>query len=186
MTILLPMVGSLGELRRARALVRRAIDETAGEGILRDPPVGVMIEMPAAVEIAPFLARECAFFSIGSNDLTQFTLAVDRENERVAGLGDPCHPAVLALIRRTIAAGKAAGIPVGICGEMAARPAIAVLLTAMGIDSLSVGPNAIPEVKEAIRRTPIGPLRADLDRILGLPEGSRIREAIENYLKGSA
>ncbi len=184
MAILLPMVGSTEELRRAKAMIRSAIDGLEDNGILRDPPVGVMIEVPAAVEIASHLARESAFFSIGSNDLTQFTLAVDRENERVAAMGNPFHPAVLGLVRRTIAAGRAAGIPVGLCGEMAANPPLAVLLAAMGIDSLSMSPNAIPEVKEAIRRTPLLPLRSDLDRILGLPDAAEIRSALESIVNG--
>jgi phosphotransferase system enzyme I (PtsP) len=185
MAILLPMVGSLSELRRAKELIRSAIGDLPDKNLLRDPPIGVMIEMPAAVEIAPHLARECGFFSIGSNDLTQFTLAVDRENERVARLADPFHPAVLSLIGRTISAGKAAGIPVSLCGEMGANPAIAVLLVAMGIDSLSLGPNAIPEVKEMVRKTPVGPLRGDLDRILSLPEAAMVREAVERHLAGA-
>jgi len=182
MTILLPMVTSLGDLRRAKGLIRKAIDEMEDNNVLRDPPIGVMIELPAAVEIAPILAREASYFSIGSNDLTQFTLAVDRENERVAQLGDPYHPAILSLIRRTIAAGQNARIPVGLCGEMAADPALAALLAAMGMGTLSLSPNAIPEVKELIRRTPIRPLQEDLDRILALPEALEIRQAVADHL----
>jgi phosphotransferase system, enzyme I, PtsP len=181
--ILLPMVGSLPELRRARELIRAAIDSLEDNNIVRDPPLGVMIELPAAVEIAPLLAREASFFSIGTNDLIQFTLAVDRENERVAAYGDPYHPAVLSLIRRTIGAARGGGIPVGVCGEMAADPLLAALLMAMGVDSLSISPNAIPEVKESIRRSRVDPLRADLDRILALPDSAAVREAVSAHVR---
>jgi phosphotransferase system enzyme I (PtsP) len=181
--ILLPMVSSLAELRRAKAMIRAAIDGLEDNNIVRDPPVGIMIEVPAAVEIAPVLAREASFFSIGSNDLIQFTLAVDRENERMAAFSDPYHPAVLSLIRRTVAAGRAGGIPVSLCGEMAADPLLAVLLIAMGMDSLSISPNAIPEVKESIRRSRVEPLRADLERILSLPDSSAVREAVQAHLR---
>lgn len=181
--ILLPMVTSIPELRQARACIRQAIDGLEDNNLVRDPPVGVMIEVPAAVEIASLLAREASFFSIGSNDLIQFALAADRENERVAAFGDPYHPAVLGMVRRTIEAGRAAGIPVGLCGEMAADPGLAVLLVALGIDSLSISPNAIPEVKEAIRRQKIEPLRADLERVLGLDDAGAVREAVAKRVK---
>ncbi len=182
-SILLPMVCSLEDLRQAKDWIRKAIDELEDNNILRDPPIGIMIEVPAAVELADLLAKEASFFSIGSNDLTQFVLAVDRENERVAALGVPYHPAVLKFIQRTIAAGKKAGIPVGLCGEMAADPCLAVLLVAMGIDSLSLSPNAIPSVKEAIRQNDAAPLRADLDRILSLPETALLRAAVAAHIK---
>ena len=176
--ILLPMVGSIGELEKAKTLIREAIDELEDNNIDRSPLIGAMIELPGAVEIAQHIARRVSFLSIGSNDLTQFTLAVDRENERVAAYNDPHHPAVLRLIHRTIEAGHRARIPVGLCGEMATEPRMAAFLVALGIDSLSLGPNAIPEVKEFIRRSAILPLRAEIDRILDLPEASAIREEL--------
>jgi phosphoenolpyruvate-protein kinase (PTS system EI component) len=181
-SIMIPMVSSIEELRRVKAIIRQAIDALEDNNIARDPPVGIMVETPAAVEIAPVLAQESKFFSIGTNDLTQFTLAVDRENERVARLADPYHPAVLSFIRRTVEAGHAAGIPVGVCGEMASDPALAVLLVAMGIDSLSMSPGAIPQVKEMLRRVPILPFREDVDRILAIPEAARIRSAVAERL----
>ncbi len=179
--ILLPMVGSVPELIRAKRMIRGAIEALEDGAPRALPSIGAMIEIPAAVEIAPQLAREASFFSIGSNDLIQFTLAVDRENGRVAAYSDPYHPAVVRMIRRTIASGQAAGIPVGLCGEMAADPTLAVLLVALGVDSLSLSPNAIPLVKEAIRRSLISPLRGDLDRILDLPDSGAIREALEAW-----
>ncbi len=176
--ILLPMVSSVPEVIRAKQMVRNAIEAMEDGEPLSPPSIGAMIEIPAAVEIALQLARHVNFFSIGSNDLIQFTLAVDRENGRVASYSDPYHPAVLRMIRRTIASGRAGGIPVGMCGEMAADPTLAVLLVALGVDSLSVSPNAIPIVKEAIRRSQIAPLQGELDRILDLPDSGAIREAL--------
>ena len=183
-SILLPMVTTLEELRKTKEVIRRAIDSLDDDNVVRNPPIGVMIEVPAAVEIAPFLAQEADFFSIGSNDLTQFTLAVDRENERVSSLSDPFHPALLGLLRRTIVAAHEGGIPVSLCGEMGASPDTAVLLAAMGIDSLSVSPNAIPVVKEALLRVPLLPIRRDLDRILSFGESKLIREALAEHLRG--
>lgn len=176
--ILLPMVSSMNELERAKGVIQEAIDELEDNNILRDPPIGAMIEVPAAVEIAGDLAREVDFFSIGSNDLIQFTLAADRENARVAPFGDPCHPAVLRMIRRTIEAGHAAGIPVGLCGEMASSPEIAILLVAMGIDSLSLNPNGLLEIKEKIRQSEILKLRERVKEILALPDAEAIRAAL--------
>ena len=150
--ILLPLVTGVEEVRAAKALLERAKEELAAEGKAFDPDirVGVMIETPAAALAADLLAKEADFFSIGTNDLTQYTLAVDRGNARVAGLYTPYHPAVLRSIRSIIAAARAAGIPVGMCGEAAADPLLVPLLLAWGLDEFSVGAGSLLATRRVI------------------------------------
>jgi phosphotransferase system enzyme I (PtsP) len=161
--LLLPMISSLGELRRARALVAEVEEEVrrGGAGIERRVPLGVMIEVPSAALTADAIARECDFFSIGTNDLTQYTLAVDRSNEHVAHLYDPLHPAVLALIDRSVRAASRAGIPVSICGEMVGDPLAVPLLVGLGISELSGAPSALPVVKEILHALDSADVEAD-------------------------
>jgi phosphotransferase system enzyme I (PtsP) len=156
--VLLPLIGSVEELRLARALLESAKEELCQRGVPFDPDVavGIMIEVPSAALIADALARECDFFSIGTNDLTQYTLAVDRGNERVAHLYDPLHPAVLALIDRSVRAAARTGIPVSLCGEMASNPLAVPLLVGLGIGELSGTPSAVPVVKEIVRALDAG------------------------------
>jgi phosphotransferase system enzyme I (PtsI) len=150
---MLPMVGSLDELRRAKAMVRQAARELAQEGLVHrpDPPVGVMIEIPAAALTADLLAREADFFSIGTNDLIQYDLAVDRVNPRVAPLFRPSHPSLLRLLQRTIAAAADARIPVTICGEMGGASIYTVLLFGMGLREFSLTPGYIPRARRLLR-----------------------------------
>jgi phosphocarrier protein FPr len=150
--LLLPMIASLDELRQSKALVGEAEAELEREGMpfRKSIRIGVMIEVPAAVAIADQLAREASFFSIGSNDLIQYTMAADRSNSRVAPMADPFQPAVLRMIRQTIEAGRAAGIDVALCGELAADPLAAPLLLGLGLEEFSVSAPLIPELKRAI------------------------------------
>ena len=166
--LLLPMVSSVGELRQVRALVDETKEELDRLGMPFDPeiPLGVMIEVPSAAVLAHVLARECDFFSIGTNDLTQYTLAVDRGNERVAHLYDSLHPAVLSLIDRTLRAADREGIPVSLCGEMASNPLAVPILVGMGLSELSGVASAVPVVKEIIRALDRGDVANDARRAL--------------------
>ena len=150
--IMLPMICCRDEVRRTKALLEECQRALEAKGIPYDPAIklGSMVETPAAALMAPELAREVDFFSIGSNDLTQYTLAVDRTNEKVAQLYDPFHPAVLRLVREVIEAGHRNGIWVGLCGEMGADPLAVPLLLGLGLDELSVNPGSVPEVKKII------------------------------------
>ena len=131
----------------------------------RNLPIGLMIEVPSAALTADLLARECDFFSIGTNDLTQYTLAVDRSNERVAHLFDPLHPGVLTLIDRSVRAARRAGIPVSLCGEMAGRPLDAMALLGLGLRTLSMSPGQIGPIKMMIRSLHLGEVSAFVDRL---------------------
>ncbi len=153
--ILLPLVTSLGELRVVRELIAREAASLNAAGIACRPDValGVMIETPAAAMTADLFAREADFLSVGTNDLVQYALAVDRGNPSVASLYDPFHPAVLRMLRFVIRAGRARGVPVSLCGEIAGAPEIVPALVGLGFRELSCPPRAIPRVREAIRGT---------------------------------
>ncbi|WP_417013746.1 phosphoenolpyruvate--protein phosphotransferase [Alistipes sp.] len=151
--VMFPMIVSLDELRAARALLEECKEELRREGAAFDEriAVGVMIETPAAVFMADEMAAEADFFSIGTNDLTQYVLAVDRGNERIAAMYEPLHPAVVRAIRLTVEAARRHGCETGICGEFASEAAHAELLVGLGLDELSVAPPAVAAVKERIR-----------------------------------
>lgn len=151
--IMFPMIIDTGDFLRAKAAVQEAMAELDAEGIAYDPliPLGVMIETPAAALCADSLASICDFFSIGTNDLVQYTLAVDRNNERVAEYYNQSHPAVIHLIRLTLAAAARAGIPVSVCGEMASTPRFVPLFVGLGVSELSINPSCLPVVKSIIR-----------------------------------
>jgi len=151
--VMFPLVSGLSEVRRGREMLVRCMEELDAEGIPFDPkiPLGVMIEVPSAAMCADFLAPEVDFFSIGTNDLIQYTVAVDRVNPHVADLYRPTHPAVIRLIKRTIDAGRDNGIWTGVCGEMAGDIRLTPLLIGLGVEELSVGPQLVPRVGQAIR-----------------------------------
>jgi phosphotransferase system enzyme I (PtsI) len=149
-----PMVSGLDEVVQANALVEKCKDELRAEKIPFDEnlEIGVMIEIPSAAIIANALAKRVKFFSIGSNDLIQYTLAADRTNERVSHLYEPTHPAIIRLIKMTVEAAHANGIWAGVCGEIAGDPVLAPLLVGLGVDELSAAPGVLDEVKYIIRR----------------------------------
>jgi len=181
--ILVPMVASLDEFRRIRQMVEEALAGLDDASARRTPELGAMVEVPAAVELAAELAAAADFLSIGTNDLMQYALVVDREDPRMAPLSDPYHPAVLRMVARVAAAGRAAGTPVGVCGEVAVRPDVAMALVALGVDSLSVVPTAIPGLKQALAGLRLEPMRRAMPAILALPDGRAVAAALGEALR---
>jgi phosphotransferase system enzyme I (PtsI) len=183
--IMFPMVSSLNEIRDAKQVLEAARQQLIIEGKqFADPiDIGIMVETPAAVVLAEAFATEVDFFSIGSNDLIQYTLAVDRGNDRVAYLYDQYHPAVLRLIRDTVRAARKHKIWVGICGEMAGDPLAVLLLIGMGLDELSTSPLMLPEVKSIIRSTSYRSARKTLAKALEMTTGSEVRRHLEQIFK---
>jgi len=176
--VMFPLISGVEEFRLARAVLRETMEELQTEGIPFKPeiPVGLMIEVPSAAAVADLLAKEADFFSIGTNDLIQYTLAIDRSNESVAYLYRPMHPAIIRTIKFTAEAGRAAGIPVAMCGEMASDPLIVPILLGLGIGELSMDAVYIPSVKAAIRALTAKEARAMVKEILGLATASEIEE----------
>jgi phosphotransferase system enzyme I (PtsI) len=160
--VMFPMIAEVTELRQAREILEEVAAELARRGEPFDPEleVGVMIETPSAAVIADVLARESDFFSIGTNDLIQYALAIDRVNEHVAYLYRPLHPAVLRLVREVVRAAHTSGIPVAMCGEMAGEPIHTQLLIGLGLDALSMNAVSLPRVKKIVRATRLADARA--------------------------
>ena len=182
--IMLPMITSLSEVDEACFLVDKAYTELLAEGCIIDKPqVGVMIEVPAAVYQARELAKRVDFLSVGSNDLTQYLLAVDRNNARVASLYDALHPAMLNALLKIVEGGHAAGVEVSICGEMASDPLAVILLLAMGFDTLSMNSSSLPRIKWVIRNLSIAKARKVLDEVLELEHPGEIRLHLQNVLE---
>ncbi len=182
--VMFPLVSTISEFRQARAILRAVAGELAAEGVAVPAglPVGVMVEVPAAAVMADQLAKEVDFFSIGTNDLIQYTLAVDRTNETVAGLYSAADPSVLRLIALVVAAAEPRGLDVTVCGAMGGEPLYAPLLLGLGIRCLSMAPHQLPEIKRVIRAIRDDRARALAAEVLGLegaPEvAERLREAL--------
>ncbi len=166
--IMFPMISTLMELRQAKMILNDVMEELEDEGqeFRRDIPIGMMIEVPSAALMANQFAREVNFFSIGTNDLIQYTLAVDRTNEKVAGLFCPGHPAVLTLIRDVIRAGTRNNVSVSVCGEMAGEPLYTLLLLGLGLTIFSMNSPDIGEVKKIIRLTTLEHARQVARRVM--------------------
>ena len=179
--LMYPMVSSLEEVRQANELLDQCKRELVLEDIEFDGDieVGVMIEVPGAAAIAGALAQEVSFFSFGTNDLVQYTLAVDRVNERVSNLYQPCHPAVLRLMKIAVDAAKSNGIWCGVCGEMAGDFLMAPLLVGLGVEELSVGAVLLPRIKFAIRRLDSAQCKELVREVLELGEAGEIRARCE-------
>ncbi|TWD47427.1 phosphoenolpyruvate--protein phosphotransferase [Pseudomonas sp. SJZ131] len=182
--ILLPMISGIHELEEALHLIHRAWGEVRDEGTdVPMPPIGVMIEIPAAVYQTKELARMVDFLSVGSNDLTQYLLAVDRNNPRVADLYDYLHPAVLQALQNVVRDAHAEGKPVSICGEMAGDPAAAVLLMAMGFDSLSMNATNLPKVKWMLRQINLSKAKELLAELITIDNPQVIHSSLQLALK---
>jgi phosphotransferase system enzyme I (PtsI) len=186
MRIMFPMISGVRELDLALEVMEEVKRELVRDGIPFAPEtkVGIMIEMPSAAMVADHLARRVDFFSIGTNDLIQYTLAVDRVNEHVAYLYDSMHPALLRLIDMVVKAASATGISCGLCGEMAGDMNVAPLLLGLGLTELSMNAVAIPQVKQVIRNSTVSQLRSLAVQALTLPSGAEIKELVWGFLQG--
>jgi phosphotransferase system enzyme I (PtsI) len=183
--LMFPMISGLEELQQAKKLLEEAKEELRRENIPFDNEieVGVMIEVPSAAMTADLLAQEANFFSIGTNDLIQYSLAVDRTNEKVAYLYEPTHPAVLRMIKGIIEAAHNAGIWVGMCGEMAGEPAFVLMLLGLGLDEFSMPPLVIPQIKYIIRSITLSQAQEFAREVLKLSTGREVAEFSQVRLK---
>ncbi|KXU35802.1 phosphoenolpyruvate--protein phosphotransferase [Cephaloticoccus primus] len=183
--LMYPMISGSEELARANALLEECKAELREAGTPFDEalPVGAMIEIPSAALTADILADKCHFFSIGTNDLIQYLLAIDRVNDRIAHLYEPTHPAVLRTLRRIVEAGHAREIPVGICGEVGGDPILAPLLLGLGIDALSMTPPLIPAVRYLVRKMALKKARSLAERALTLSSPTAIYELCTEFYR---
>ena len=183
--VMFPMISGLQEFLDSRKIFKEVMDELDEEGAAydRNIKVGLMIEVPSAVTVADILAKRADFFSIGTNDLIQYALAIDRVNEHVAFMYQPFHPAILRMILQVIKAAKQAGIPVALCGEMAGDPLCTSVLLAMGIEELSLNAGGIPMIKKVTRSLSLDQARTDLRKIMKLDTASQVREFIVKKMK---
>ncbi|NUM55735.1 MAG: phosphoenolpyruvate--protein phosphotransferase [Candidatus Hydrogenedentes bacterium] len=183
--IMFPLISGLDELLRAKAILKDVYADLEKRGVQfkKKIPVGSMIEVPSAVELAEVLARECDFFSVGTNDLIQYSLAVDRDNARIAHMYEPAHPAVLRLIRRAVRAARAARIPIGVCGEMAGDPLFSEILVGFGVTSLSMSSVAIPAVRAEISQIRLSLAKRFALRAVRMSSGAEILDTMQRRSK---
>ncbi len=181
--VMFPFVSGVEELRAARTHVTRAAETLRGRGIAVPPvPIGVMIEVPSAALTADLLAEEADFFSIGTNDLIQYRLAVDRTDDRVSRLYEPLHPAILRMIRMVARAGRRRKIPVAVCGEMAADPVLLTLLVGLGLTEFSMAASAIPVAKQLLRGVRLDQARTIAGSCLRAATPAEVEKALTEYL----
>jgi phosphotransferase system enzyme I (PtsI) len=181
--IMFPMISGIVELRAAKRALYEARDELVKEGHEVDvPSIGIMIELPSAAMVADRLSRECDFFSIGTNDLIQYTIGIDRQNKDVAYLYRPLHLSVLRMVKLICDAGRAAGIPVSMCGEMAGDPINALVLIGLGVTELSMNGPSIPFVKRVVRAARASDAQALVDRLLALTAADEIEREVRSEM----
>ncbi|MBY8300167.1 phosphoenolpyruvate-protein phosphotransferase PtsI [Vibrio fluvialis] len=186
--IMFPMIISVEEIRALKAAIEEYKVELRAEGLAFDESIeiGVMVETPAAAAIAHHLAKEVSFFSIGTNDLTQYTLAVDRGNEMISHLYNPLSPAVLTVIKQVIDASHAEGKWTGMCGELAGDERATLLLLGMGLDEFSMSGISIPKVKKVIRNSNFAEVKAMAEEALSLPTAAEIEACVEKFIAAKA
>jgi len=179
---MIPMVSSIQEVRRAKEILAKTKESLKKEEKNFDENLefGVMVEVPSTALMADKIAELVDFFSIGTNDLTQYTLAVDRTNERISHLFDHLHPSVIKLMKMTIDGGHSRGIWVGVCGEIASDILATPILVGLGVDEISITPNMVPPIKNIIRGISEKEARSITEKVLQLPTVKKIRE----YLRG--
>ncbi|MGD0916022.1 MAG: phosphoenolpyruvate--protein phosphotransferase [Thermodesulfobacteriota bacterium] len=182
--ILFPMISGIEEIRQAKTILQEVKRSLTKARVPFDPriEIGAMIEVPSASITADILAREVDFFSIGTNDLIQYALAIDRINEHVSYLYEPLHPAILRIIRGVVQSAHEVGIPVAICGEMAAEPAYALILLGLGLDDFSMNPISIPKVKKVLRMSKLEEARPFVEKIFQFKTASEIERYVRNWM----
>ncbi len=183
--IMFPMISGVGELRACRQYLDEVKQELRDEGLAFNDsvPVGIMIETPSAVLIADLLARESDFFSVGTNDLIQYCLAIDRSNEHVAYLYEPLHPAVLRALKQVCQAAETAGIEIGMCGEMAGEQLYCVVLIALGFRELSMNATNISRLKRIMRQVSLQEVQEIFEKIIDLPTAADVNLALEDAMR---
>jgi phosphoenolpyruvate-protein phosphotransferase (PTS system enzyme I) len=183
--LMFPMISGVQEVLEVKEILNAVKQELDGEGIIYDEnmPVGVMIEIPSAVTISDLLTRHVDFFSIGTNDLIQYALAIDRVNEHVAYMYQPFHPAILRMIRQVVQEGRKAGIKISLCGEMAGDPLCTPILLGLGLDELSLNARSIPLVKTIVRSIPLKQARHDFKQVLQLNTAKEVRDYLLKRMK---
>ncbi len=183
--LMYPMISGIEEVRQANALLEECKGElrTEGKPFNEKMEVGIMIEVPSAALCADDLAKEVSFFSIGTNDLIQYSIAVDRVNERIAHLYEPTHPAILRLIKIVVDAAHAAGIWAGVCGEMASEATLTPLLLGLGVDELSAGAALVPRIKRAVQSLEMSVCRQLAEDALKMSVPSAIMTECENVAR---
>jgi phosphotransferase system enzyme I (PtsI) len=184
--VMFPMIGNVGEVRQAKAILKECMQELDAEGVDYDHDLetGIMVEIPSAAITADIIADEVDFFSIGTNDLCQYTLAVDRMNQNVSYLYDPLHPAILRLVKNVITQShNKPGKFTGMCGEMAGDPVAALILLGLGLDEFSMSASSIPQVKKIIRSVSFEQAKAVADKAMTMQTGAEIRQYVQDTLK---
>jgi phosphotransferase system enzyme I (PtsI) len=182
--IMFPMVSGVAEVQACKQFLEKARQELLEEGVpvADDVQIGIMIETPSAVLIADLLAKEVDFFSVGTNDLIQYCLAIDRANEHVAYLYEPMHPAIIRALQRVSAAASEAGIEIGMCGEMAGEQLYCLVLIALGFNELSMNPANISRVKRIMRQVSLQEIKGLLDELMNLPTAAEVTAALEQEM----